>query len=351
MTGQNPPPMTATTLMFTEAEEAAAAVERQIAANAPLVQDAAGRLRAIDPPFLATVGRGSSDHAATYAKYMFETRLRTLTLSYSPSISTLYDATSHRLTGIPMLVLSQSGRSPDLLATAAAAQKAGALVIAMVNDTASPLASMADILLPLHAGPEKSVAATKSFIAALAAIAHLTAEWSGDAELRRAVFNMGDMLRSAWAMDWSPAVPVFRATRNALVLGRGLTLSIAQEAALKFKETSSLHAEAFSSVEVAHGPMALIEENFPLLVFPPADAAATGLAERIASFTERGAQTMVAGAGFGGRMVLPTVGGVHPALAPLAMIQSFYRLANTVALARGNDPDHPKYLQKVTRTL
>jgi glucosamine--fructose-6-phosphate aminotransferase (isomerizing) len=341
-------------LMIREAGEAASVCERQIARNRDAVKAAAERLRALDPPFAATLARGSSDQAAGFAKVLFETRLKLPTLSHAPSIGALYHATSPRLAGTPMIAISQSGRSPDLLCAAEEAQAAGALLIVLVNDETSPLAEMADILLPLHAGQESSVAATKSFIAALAALAHLTAEWSGDGALLAALDGIGDTLRAASALDWSMAIPPLVDATSLLVLGRGLTFPIAGEAALKFKETSGLHAEAFSSAEVAHGPMTLVEATDPVFVFGPADAARTGLAERIASFAERGATVIATGRkeDLGGASItLPSLEAAHPVLGAIAMIQAFYGFANALSLARGRDPDRPPYLAKVTRTL
>lgn len=341
-------------LMIREAGEAAAVCERQIAANRDAVRAAADRLRALDPPFAATLARGSSDQAAGFAKVLFETRLALPVLSHAPSIGALYDATSPKFRGVPLFAISQSGRSPDLLRAAEGAKAQGALLVVLVNDAASPLAAMADILIPLHAGPETSVAATKSFIATLAALAHLTAEWSGDAALVAALDGIGDALRAGWALDWSAALPPLVGASSLLVLGRGLTFPIAGEAALKFKETSAIHAEAFSSAEVAHGPMTLVEAADPVFVFGPADAARAGLRERIASFAERGATVIAAGEAEDiapAAIHLPTVAAAHPVIGAIAMIQSFYRFANALAIARGRDPDRPPYLAKVTRTL
>lgn len=341
-------------LMAREAAEAAEVCERQVARNRDAVRAAAARLRALDAPFAATLARGSSDHAASFAKILFETRLGLPTLSHAPSIGALYAATSPKFRGVPMIAISQSGRSPDLLAAAEGAQNAGALLVVLVNDTESPLAAMADILLPLHAGPERSVAATKSFIASLVALAHLTAEWQGDAALLGALEGVGELLRTANALDWRAALPPLVDAGSLLVLGRGLTFPIAGEAALKFKETSAIHAEAFSSAEVAHGPMTLVEAADPVFVFGPADAARAGLAERVAGFAARGATVIAAGQRADLRdasIVLPSVEHAHPVLGAIAMIQSFYGFANALAIARGRDPDHPPFLAKVTRTL
>lgn len=337
-------PSASATRMFAEAGQAGAVVARQLQKNAAPMRVLADRLRNAAPQILFTCGRGSSDHAATFAKYLLETRLKVPTLSQAPSISSVYGSALRHMKGQPFLVVSQSGRSPDLLLSAEAARKAGALVIAFVNDTASPLAAIAEIVVPLHAGPETSVAATKTYIATLSAFAQLAAYWADDRAMAAALDTLPAMLESAWQADWSEGVDGFAAASSMFVLGRGLTLGIAQEAALKFKETCAIHAEAFSIAEVAHGPMALVKPGFPLLIFRPLDQAASGLADLIARFAERGARMLVVGD------QLPLEHGLHPALAPIAMAQSFYAMANRLAIRRGLDPDHPPLLEKVTAT-
>lgn len=340
--------------MLIEAREAPLVAARQIAVNRTAVAAAADRLRALDPPFVATLARGSSDHAAGFAKVLFETRLGLPTLSHAPSIGALYRATSPKFSGVPLVAISQSGRSPDLLRAAADAQAAGAVLVVLVNDVESPLAALADILIPLHAGPETSVAATKSFIAALAALAQLTAAWAGDEALNDALDNLGNLLEAAWALDWSAALPPLAEAASLLVLGRGLTFPIAGEAALKFKETSGIHAEAFSSAEVAHGPMTLVEAADPVFVFGPADAARAGLRERVESLTARGAAVIATGEAediAAASIILPGLAHAHPVTGAIAQILSFYRFAEALARRRGRDPDHPPHLSKVTRTL
>ncbi len=340
--------------MFREAAQAPAIVAAQIARNRPAVTQAVECLRTLNPAFAATLARGSSDHAATFAKFLFETRLALPTLSHAPSIGALYGATSPRFRNRPLFAISQSGRSPDLLRAAQGVSAAGGVVAALVNDADSPLADIADLTIPLLAGAETSVAATKSFVATLAALLHLTAEWCGDAGMRGAVDSLGDALDAAWARDWSAAIaPVARADRM-LVLGRGPTLAIAGEAALKLKESCGIHAEAFSTAEVAHGPMTLIEQGDVVLVFGPLDQAREGLADRIAAFVERGATVIASGHGDDIRRAtirLDSDAALHPLAAPVAQILAFYRLANAAAAARGRDPDHPPFLTKVTQTL
>jgi glutamine---fructose-6-phosphate transaminase (isomerizing) len=338
------------TRMFAEAAEAASVVARQQAVNAGHLAKLAARLKRLEPSIVFTCARGSSDHAATFAKYLFETHLGIPTLSQAPSISSIYGNALLHMKGQPFILISQSGRSPDLLASAEAALKAGALVVALVNDTASPLAAMAEVVIPLHAGPETSVAATKSYIATLAAIAQLANLWREDAALSEAIERLPDALAAAWEVDWSAGVDMLANVRNLYVLGRGLTLGIAQEAALKCKETCGIHGEAFSIAEVAHGPTALVGPDFPVLVFPPLDNASAGLDAVIKGFAERGAPIALAGEGQRSVIGLPLASGLHPATGPIVMAQSFYRMVNALAVRRGFDPDNPPMLRKVTET-
>ena len=168
----------AETLMAREAREAPLRCTEQLHRNAELVRAAGQRLRELAPPFAATLARGSSDQAAAFAKFLLETHAGVPTLSHAPSVGSLYHATSSRFAGVPLIAISQSGRSPDLLAAAKDAKAQGAVVIAVVNDAQSPLAELAEIVIPVHAGPETSVAATKSFVCTLIALTHLVAEWS-----------------------------------------------------------------------------------------------------------------------------------------------------------------------------
>lgn len=339
------------TMMYAEASQASEVAALQFASNAALIDDLVHRLRALDPQIIFTCARGSSDHAATFAKYLIETRLRIPVVSQAPSISSIYGAPLLHMRNQPFILISQSGKSPDLLLSAEAARKAGALVIAFVNDVSSPLADLAEIVVPLHAGPEKSVAATKSYIATLSAFAHLVSEWTGDKEMQEAVDGLPGTLKAAWANDWSQGVELLKDTRSMFVLGRGLTLGVAQEAALKFKETSGIHAEAFSVAEVVHGPMALVKPGFPLLIFPPFDKAAAGLDAIVDQFIGRGAKIAVAVSHFEGAVSLALPQRVHSVIAPIAMAQSFYAMVNAISVQRGYDPDHPPMLQKVTETI
>ena len=338
------------TLMFREAAEAPSVVGAQLAANAPAALALAERLRRSPPRAVITYGRGSSDHAATYARYLIETRLGVLTASAPPSVSSVYDS-APAMDGTLCLVISQSGRSPDLLAAAHAAAEAGGLVVALVNDEDSPLARMAEAVLPLRAGPERSVAATKSFIASLTAMLQLTVLWSRDEELARLLDSLPALLESAWRLDWSAALEPLARPQSLYVLGRGLGFGVAEEAALKLKETCGLHAEAFSSAELRHGPMALVGPSFPVLAFAQADETREGVEQAAAACAAQGAPVYLTGGAVGpGVEPLPSP-RAHPALQTIAEIQCFYRFAEALARARGLDPDHPPHLSKVTETV
>jgi glutamine---fructose-6-phosphate transaminase (isomerizing) len=339
----------AATRMHQEAAQAPNVVRDQLEANAAGVQRIGAMLRDMAPRAVVTCARGSSDHAATFARYLIESRTNVLTSSAAPSLSSLYDAKTD-LRDVLFLAISQSGKSPDLLAATQSAKNSGACVIALCNSMQSPLVALADHAVPLCAGPETSVAATKSYIASLSAIVHLVASWTQDQPLLGALLCAPQLLARAWQQDWGRALPALQSAVNLYVVGRGLGLGIAQEAALKFKETCGLHAEGFSAAEVKHGPMALVGPGFPVLMLSQDDESRAGIEELGREFANRGAQVLTAGAHVAGSIGLPTV-RAHAAIEPLLMIQSFYRMAASLAIARGFDPDAPPHLNKVTETL
>ena len=342
--------MSTDTRMFSEAASASKVVADQMMENEALMENIGKQLRARQPQVIATCARGSSDHAATFAKYLIETYAGIPTASFAPSVSSVY-AAKQNMSGAVFVALSQSGASPDLLASATAAKEAGALVIALVNVEDSPLAELADEVIPLRAGPETSVAATKSYIATLTALTQLVAAWTQSDALKQALKELPGQLREAWELDWQAAVDALEGATNFFVIGRGLGFGIAQEAALKFKETAGLHAEAYSAAEVRHGPMAIVNRGFPVLLFTQDDGTRAGVDAVVADFTARGAVVLVAGKAYDNAVNLPSPRGVAAATAPIVFIQSFYKMVNALAVTRGYDPDSPPHLRKVTETL
>jgi len=337
------------TQMFTEAASASDAVRAQLQHDAAAIAAIGAQLRRLAPRAVITCARGSSDHAATYAKYLIETRAGVLTASAAPSVSSVYGV-SQDLRGCLFIALSQSGRSPDLLAAVAAAKAAGATILALCNSPDAPLIAAADLVIELRAGVETSVAATKSFLATLAALIRLVAAWRQDAELESSLDALPAQMDRSWALDWSAALAPLESAAHLYVVGRGLGLGAAQETALKCKETCGLHAEAFSSAELRHGPYALLGEGFPALLLAQPDATQAGVAALGAELARRGVPVLIAGAHSDGAVMLPTVAAIAE-IAPLLLVQSAYRLIAALALRRGFDPDHPPHLRKVTETV
>ncbi|WNC91758.1 SIS domain-containing protein [Paraburkholderia sp. FT54] len=296
-----------------------------------------------------TVARGSSDHAASYFASLTMSRLGVPVASLPMSVATLQQAPLQVRDQLA-LAFSQSGKSPDLIGTMEALRKAGALTVAAVNVPGSPLADACEFELPLVAGPEISVAATKSYIAMLSISAQLVAHWQKDAELLAALKTLPEALRAAGELDWSAAVEELRGIERMIVIGRGLGLAIAQEAALKLKETSGIQAEAFSSAEVRHGPMELIDRDYPLLVFAPRGPEQAGLLQLARDMKARGARVLLAAPADVPEATLPLATTAHAALDPIAAILSFYVMAAGLAAARGRNPDAPRHLNKVTET-
>lgn len=344
-------PAAGPSLMLRETAEAPEVVARLLDANAAAAADLGARLREAGPAFVVTCARGSSDSAATYAKYLIEICIGTVVASVGPSVSSVYSRRP-QMRGALFLAISQSGRSPDLLTLAESARADGALTVALVNDVESPLAGLCEVVLPLHAGPEKSVAATKSYIASLAAVLQLVAAWSAEPALDRAVRRLPDYLDQALKRSWLEVAPLLQSVGGLYVAGRGPGYAAAQEAALKLKETAGLHAEAISAAELRHGPMAIAGPDFPVLLFSQNDASLPGLVELGTELAARGVPVISAGpAEIAGATVLPVEPGVDSFARPIALIQSFYPLAEAVARARGRDPDRPPFLSKVTETV
>lgn len=338
-----------TSLMLAESREAPAVAARQLASEHEWFEALGTALRHQPPLSLLTVARGSSDHAAHYMAYLVMARLGRLVTSLPMSVITLYQS-SLVCDGLTAFAFSQSGQSPDLVAPTRYFGERGARTVAFVNDAASPLAQAARHVLPLHAGPELSVAATKSFIAQLVAGASLAAAWQGESDFAAALQDLPAALQRACAADWGAGVEALAAVERLYVIARGTGLPVAMEVALKFKEVCGIQAEAFSGAEVQHGPMALVEAGFPLLVLAPRGPAQPGLLQLAAEMRERGAQVLLAAPPGTPGCALPVVESGNADLDPITIVQSAYPMVEALARARGLDPDKPRHLSKVTRT-
>jgi glutamine---fructose-6-phosphate transaminase (isomerizing) len=335
--------------MAHEIREAPEAVWKQPSGLAQPLASLAARLKRRPPQLVVTCARGSSAHAATFGKHVIERYLGLPVAAAAPNIASVYHRRLH-LRDQLFLAISQSGRSDDLVELAVSAKASGALTVAMVNATDGPLASACDILLPIGAGPELSVAATKTFVATLSALLRLVAAWTDDGSLQSAIERLPDRLSMSSTLDWSAALGTLADATSLITIGRGPTLAIAREASLKFKEVCNLHAEAFSGAEFRHGPMALVSSRYPILMFMPTDAAAEGMRQLATDLRQKGTALFTAEAGAAAAERLPVVACDHAETDAVCLIQSFYVLSIRLAQRLGTDVDHPRHLQKITRT-
>ncbi|TLU61702.1 SIS domain-containing protein [Thalassotalea litorea] len=329
------------TLMEKEARQAPQVVAEQLKLNADIAAKIGDKLNQIDPKMVMIIGRGSSDHAGVFGKYLFEIEVGVPTFAAAPSVASVYGKTL-KLDKALAIVISQSGRSPDILSQAQMAKDAGAYTIALVNDESSPLAQLVDDVLPLKAGPENSVAATKSYLATLSALLQLAANWGKNEELINALQTLPAGLQKAIDSDVQLSAQSLADTRNLVVLGRGLGFAVSKEIALKLKEVCSIHAEAFSSAEFLHGPVTLVAQQLTIIDCHVNDESASAHKEQVVEVTSRGADMI---------HLDQVVNDIHPRLAPLLVLQRFYLDVEKVALAKGFNPDEPQGLKKVTRTL
>ncbi|MEF3045871.1 SIS domain-containing protein [Pseudotabrizicola sp. L79] len=337
------------THMAREIAEIPLAATRFLTESREAVQTAAEAFRAADPDLVITVARGSSDHAASYLKYAIELLAGVPVASVGPSVASIYGRPL-RLRQAACIGISQSGQSPDIVAMMRAAMQAGGLGLAITNHANSPIAQASTYCLPLLAGTEQSVAATKTFVISILAGLALLAEWQEDIALQQAVTQAPRAFAAALELDWSPLTQRLENASSAFVLGRGPAFAIACEAALKFKETCGLHAEAYSAAEVLHGPAALVEAQFPVLAFAIEDAALPHVVATAQRLVAQGADVFLTGANAARAVTLPVVTGVHPLLAPLVLAVGFYGFVETLSRQRGYDPDLPRHLRKVTET-
>jgi glucosamine--fructose-6-phosphate aminotransferase (isomerizing) len=312
------------------------------------------RIRDARPRGFLIAARGSSDHAALYAKYLFGRRNRALVSLAAPSLFTHY-ASPPRLEGQCVIGISQSGSSPDVIAVIEEGARQGALTVALTNDAESRLAAAAELVLPLGAGQEKSVPASKTYTASLLALALLSQAIDPEPAFERALSEVPAALTEALAheVELDRLAPSLLGPR-AIVLGRGFNLATAEEVALKLTETSYVLARAWSVADFEHGPIAVVEEGFPVLFVGgggPVTADLEGVARRLEGY---GCRVIGISDGrpfqFDPASVVGIDTGLPEDLTPLTLAVLGQLLALRVALARGIDPDRPRALNKVTRT-
>lgn len=351
--------VTAGSLMAAEIAEQPA-VWRGLAAGAGADSDiarAAALVRAHRPRFVLFVARGTSDHAALYAKYVAEIVHELPCGLVSPSTMTAYGARPD-LTGVLMIGVSQSGGSPDLVQSLTVAREHGALTLAVTNNADSPLAAAAEAHLDIQAGPELAVAATKSYTAQLLALHLLFSALREDGRAAgvSATEAVADAAEQLVAGDRTVAelAQRYRFASRLVTTGRGYSYPTAREGALKLMETCYLSAQAFSGADLLHGPLAMIDPQVPVLAVAADGIGGGAMREVFPRLAEQGADLFCVGsadavAAADAGVVLPA--GVPEALSPLLEIIPFQQLALHLAIARGQNPDAPRGLRKVTETL
>jgi glucosamine--fructose-6-phosphate aminotransferase (isomerizing) len=316
----------------------------------------AAELRDADCPFVVTLARGSSDNAVTFFGYLAGRYLGLPVASVPPSLLTVYRS-AMRVRKATAIAVSQSGRSEDVRLSLEALEAAGALTVSITNDPASPLAAAADHHLDLRAGDERAVAASKTFTGQMMLLALLVAHWSADDDLLAALAAVPGSMRKLLAERESVSHAALRLTHadDAYVLGRGFSYGVAQEVALKLKETSYMATQAYSSAEFQHGPIAAISPRAPVLLLATGDATRESNALVSGRLKELQADlTVVSSAGellAAANTSVPLPTGLHPATEAFVLVLAGQLLALQLAVSRGYDPDQPRNISKVTRTI
>ena len=332
--------------MARETAEIPAAVGHLLA-RADLFDAIAGRIEQAKPRIVVFCGRGSSGHVGVYLRYLFEARLGLLVSAAAPSVVTAYRRRPDMRDAL-FVVISQSGRSPDLVTATEVARKSGALTLAIVNDEHSPAATASELVLPIGAGPERAVAATKTVVLSMIAGARLVASLAGDEDLADGLRHLPARLSGALACDWSAWADCAADAAASFVVGRGYGLGCVREIALKVSEILRVPALGYSAAELRHGPRASVTQATPMLVLRQNDEAATAIDDLVRDLQGTGERLFVAG---GAAQTLPWIGDGHPAFDPVVMLVPAYLAIEAAARKRGFDPDNPPHLSKVTRTL
>lgn len=329
------------TIMAQESRQAPNVIEQQLQDNKDLCMALVKQIKAFDPSMVYIVGRGSSDHAGVFAKYLIEVELGIPVSSSAPSVFSVFKRTL-KLEKALVLIISQSGGSPDIIEQTKAAKASGAMTLALVNTPNSPLSNIVDAEIPIRAGEERAIAATKSYLATLSALLQLVAYWKNDKGLLDGLVKLPVQLQKSIDGTTKLDATFVSSLRHCVVLGRGFGYAIGREIALKLKEVCGVHAEAFSSAEFLHGPVTLVEKDLPVIDINIDDESNTAHNIIIDDIIGRGSKT---------KNINVEVEGVHPRCLPLIVLQRFYLDVEQSAISMGLDPDSPAGLKKVTKTL
>ncbi|MDE2126687.1 MAG: SIS domain-containing protein [Armatimonadetes bacterium] len=342
-------------VMRAEIREQPDAVARALENAAPHARQLAQLLRDRATRHVVIAARGTSDNAATYARYLLEIALRVPVGLAAPSVYTLYKAEVD-LRDALVLGISQSGVAPDVIEVLAAARAQGAVTACITNDEQSPIASQGHIVLPCSAGPEKAVAATKTYTTSLALIALLAAEWKQDDSLRHDLLAIPTHIEATLGLEaeMDALAAELADLRECVVLARGINLATAQEVALKLTETNYLAARPFSAADFRHGPIAAAGKELPCFLFAAPGAAYSDVLDLACELERRGSPVVLFTSGSPvaalGRRLVRLPGSVVELLSPLLTVVPGQLLAASLATVKGNDADSPRGLHKVTRT-
>jgi glutamine---fructose-6-phosphate transaminase (isomerizing) len=342
-------------LMLTEMHEQPDWVERAIQSERGNVSQLAAAVRENDVRFVVIAARGTSDNAATYAKYLFEIVTGMPVALAAPSVYTLYDA-HLRLGNTLVIGISQSGQGTDVVQALSAARSAGALTACITNSADSPITQVSDHVLLCHAGEEKAIAATKTYTTALAVVALLVGVLADHRELLNGLQRIPKLMRETFTIEEDVArmVERYRYMEECAVLARGVNQPTALEAALKMTETCYLVAKPYSGADFLHGPIAMVDEGFPCFLYAPEGRAYASMLELALKIRERNGEMIVVAkeqeildlAAAPVQMPVSTM----ELLSPLVYILPGQLFAYYLAKSRGGDPDHPRGLTKVTLT-
>ena len=337
--------------MLQEIRDIPDVLQRLLSQSQQEIFAAAEHIQRINPYLVTTIGRGSSDHAASYLQYAIELSTGIPVASIGPSVNSIYGVDLH-LEKTLNLSISQSGKSPDIVEMTRSARRNGSLTIAVTNDINSPLAATCEHPLNIQAGEEKSVAATKTCVTSIVTGLLLLAYWKKDTALLSALKQIPEQADLAIGCNWQPLHEKLLDNPSSLfVLGRGPSWAIANEAALKFKETCQIHAESYSSAEVMHGPVSIVRKGFPLLVLAARDAAENSVVTLADHLSMQGANVFITSDKASHGMSLPYQATGHAITDPLMQLISFYAFIEKLTKAKGLNPDVPPNLKKVTETI
>ena len=341
--------------LYREIHEQPAVLESVLRHETATIREITAHIQQREINYVLIAARGTSDNAARYANYLLGVFNALPVALATPSLYTIYQRPP-RLKNALVIGISQSGKSPDIVGVLEDAKRQGALTVAITNSADSDLAGQADFVVDLHAGVERSIAATKTYTSELLAIAMLGAHLAGDAALLAQLERVPNAVEQTLqiASHVEQIAERYRYMTACVVIGRGFNYASAFELALKLKELTYTIAEPYSSADFLHGPLALIENGFPALVFAPSGVMLPEMREFIDVLRQREAEPVVisddAETLARGRIALPLAAAVPEWLSPLSAIVPGQLLAMYLAYARDYDPDHPRGLRKVTET-